>query len=483
MAHAELPKHVWELRNRFPAAKRDRVLWKKIHDLAKDGHGPSVAQAEALIRDSLKNPYNAALHAGALEARRRRKAFLRVQVAGEGQIKGILADLADRAAAACARAEVDGKIAPGRARTLLDRLADLNKAAYAAIGREFAALMRQAADLGVRGAMGKAEAVQNAAGKAPGLAREDADGAGGATAPPAASAQPGASSALRQLGFHLGFTSGLVRVGSVFDKGPVAEGSESPENARRWPFGRLEIDASNKTFRLLESTQKPPQVVPLGVQLSLSDIRVRVRADITEGVRAFFRALAEANPLKQTVRYPVGGSVFQKIFTGALRKAMAANILGGDKPSQRVWDLRDENEVRLRRLVASGIAQGKSAASVSRDIRGLLVQPLTLRGLALAAAAPGRGVYRSAYKNALRLTRTETNRAFIMADVVFAKKKDWKLMWQVSAGARDADECDALHGDVMTPAEFDKKYPLHPQCLCYSVAVPENLDVGGTTED
>lgn len=187
--------------------------------------------------------------------------------------------------------------------------------------------------------------------------------------------------------------------------------------------------------------------------------------------------LAEADPFRQTITYTVDSSVFKKLFTGALRQTMAAGLFGDKGISNRVWDLRDSNSIVLRRMVAAGIARGDSAATISRAVRGLLVQPATLRGNARADATPGVGVYRSAYKNALRLTRTESNRAFVMADVVYSEEKEWKLIWMVSTGQRERDECDDLAAqsaaNPFTPAEFAAAYPNHPQDLCYATfAVP-----------
>jgi len=151
--------------------------------------------------------------------------------------------------------------------------------------------------------------------------------------------------------------------------------------------------------------------------------------------------LGEANPLAQTLTYSANSSVFKKLFKGALRDTMTAGLFGDNKISARVWDLRGGNMAQMKRMLASGIAAGDDPATISRDIRGILIQPNTLRGNARAAARPGAGVYRSAYANALRLTRTETNRAYILSDTIFADDKGWNLIWVVSTGQREFDEC------------------------------------------
>ena len=193
-------------------------------------------------------------------------------------------------------------------------------------------------------------------------------------------------------------------------------------------------------------------------------------AELTEAV----------DPLRQTVKYAISSSIFKKLFKGALRKTMEAGMFGKTSVSPRVWDLRDQNLTRLRRMVAAGIAGGNDPATISRDIRGILVQPDTLRGAARAAARPGAGISVSAYSNAMRLARTETNRAYVMADTIFAEEKGWNLIWQVSSGQRENDECDGFNGTEMTPEEFANVYPVHPNDLCYSTLAPIRHDVGGT---
>jgi len=96
--------------------------------------------------------------------------------------------------------------------------------------------------------------------------------------------------------------------------------------------------------------------------------------------------------------------------------------------SDRVWKYTRQfkNEIELGLDV--GIGEGRSAQQISRDLRGYLQNPDKLfrrvrdkyGNLQLSKAAkayhPGRGVYRSSYKNAMRLARTETNMAYRMSD-------------------------------------------------------------------
>ena len=92
--------------------------------------------------------------------------------------------------------------------------------------------------------------------------------------------------------------------------------------------------------------------------------------------------------------------------------------------SDKVWRYTDQFKAEIELGLDIGIRQGRSADEMSRDLRGYLQQPDKLfrrvrdaygiLRLSKAAAAyhPGRGVYRSSYKNARRLAATETNIAY-----------------------------------------------------------------------
>ena len=88
---------------------------------------------------------------------------------------------------------------------------------------------------------------------------------------------------------------------------------------------------------------------------------------------------------------------------------------------------------------------------------------------------PGRGVYRSSYKNALRLTQTEINMAYHSADHERWSQTDWIIGVRVSLsnnhtlnGIPFHDICDDVKG--VYPKDF-KFVGWHPKCRCH--ATPE----------
>ena len=181
----------------------------------------------------MEDPRLRARHAGAKVAQARRKAFLRAQVERERDVASALRWAADRMRTVLlAAAGEDGKISPGRIKSVLDKVAAINREAYKRINSAFISLVRFAAGDGLKAASAKAQAVQAAA----------------------------------------------------------------------------------------KGLQEAEPVDPLRQKLQITT------------------------------------TVFRKLFKGTLRQTMMAGLFGKTGVSNRVWDLRDENLARLKRLVGSGIS-------------------------------------------------------------------------------------------------------------------------------
>lgn len=148
--------------------------------------------------------------------------------------------------------------------------------------------------------------------------------------------------------------------------------------------------------------------------------------------------------------------------------------------SSRTWNYHNQFRFEIENNLAIGIKEGTSAAKLATQQKQYLVEPDRLfrrirnheGKLVLSKAAkaykPGQGVYRSSYKNALRLTRTETNMAYRSADNDRYSRSQIVLGYEVKLSARHPrfDICDHLKGEY--PKTF-KFVGWHPQCLCFSV--------------
>lgn len=190
----------------------------------------------------------------------------------------------------------------------------------------------------------------------------------------------------------------------------------------------------------------------------------------------------------------------------AARDAFLARSEKGLNLSDRVWksvrQLRDEMEV----AITVSIGEGKSASAMSRDVRQYLNDPdLMFRRFRYkkgedADGNPiygrkwkkrvkdeatgkykwidydrdsyptGQGVYKSSAKNAMRLTRTETNIAYRRADHERWQQMDFVVgqRVQLSRMHPKPDICDKLQGDYPKDFVFDG---WHPQCFCFDTPI------------
>lgn len=163
--------------------------------------------------------------------------------------------------------------------------------------------------------------------------------------------------------------------------------------------------------------------------------------------------------------------------------AFIARKEAGMNLSSRVWNLTQQFKSEMELALELGMGEGKSAAALSRDVRKYLVEPNKLfrrvrdksgaLRLSKTAAAfhPGRGVYRSSYKNALRMTATENNIAYRTAD-----HNRWQALpfvlgieIHISNNHPTEDICDIFDGKRF-PKDF-KFTGWHPWCRCYAVSV------------
>lgn len=165
----------------------------------------------------------------------------------------------------------------------------------------------------------------------------------------------------------------------------------------------------------------------------------------------------------------------------AAKAAFLARSIDGLGLSERVWNLTNQFKEEMEISIRDGIERGVSADKLSQEVRNFLKEPKRLyrrvRGkdgkLHLSKAAkqyhPGRGVYRSSYKNAMRLCRTETNMAYRTADHDRWQNMDFIVGQKiVVSNNHKSDICDELAGKY--PKEF-KFTGWHPQCRCKVVPI------------
>lgn len=166
--------------------------------------------------------------------------------------------------------------------------------------------------------------------------------------------------------------------------------------------------------------------------------------------------------------------------------------------SQRIWNYTGQMKDQMELGIDIALGDGRSANALSRDLRQYLVDPDKLfrrvrdkhGNLVLSKNAkafhPGQGKYRSSYKNAMRLTRTEVNMAYRESDQLRWDKLDFIVGFEVKLsnnhtlnGKPFVDICDDLKGKY--PKTFKFK-GWHPQCRCHANPILMDPDEFNTDE-
>ena len=197
---------------------------------------------------------------------------------------------------------------------------------------------------------------------------------------------------------------------------------------------------------------------------------------------------------------------------------------GGLNLSQRVWKYVGDFKTEMEMALSVAMGEGKSAATISREVRKYLQRPdmmfrrfrvktgeqdifdadgnivgkepvygrvwkrkvvdavtgnVSWQTVNLKDYSFGRGVYRSSYKNAMRLARTETNMAYRTADQERWRQLDFVIGYRVvlSDNHPEPNICNDLsakRGEKGSRGVYPKDFVFkgwHPQCRCYVVPI------------
>lgn len=169
-----------------------------------------------------------------------------------------------------------------------------------------------------------------------------------------------------------------------------------------------------------------------------------------------------------------------------LQKTNGLNI------SDRVWNCNANFKSEMTAIIQNSMLQGKSATETASQVQKYLKNPTALYRrvrnkktgeLELSEAAkkyhPGRGVYRSAYKNAMRLARTEINAAYRQAEWESYQKNPLVTGFEIRLSGNHTclvkgiprpfvDICDYKAGKY--PKTF-QWWGWHPQCRCIMIPI------------
>jgi len=191
--------------------------------------------------------------------------------------------------------------------------------------------------------------------------------------------------------------------------------------------------------------------------------------------------------------------VFRPQLNAIIQAANRTTYADGLMLSGRLWKLDQQSRAGIQSVVFAGAQNGKSAWDIAKDLERYLgasancprwtsTRLYTLTKRDIAAGDP-RGLIRGdecaaqgvAY-NALRLARTEIQRVHNLATQTLMQQMPWVTdeQMKLSPAHPKEDVCD----DIIAKGRDGKgiypvgtlKLPIHPNCLCYLVAVEMPAD-------
>lgn len=237
----------------------------------------------------------------------------------------------------------------------------------------------------------------------------------------------------------------------------------------------------------------------------ITKLQKRVAADIeaviTKGVDTEFGLSQEkAEELAQSIYSDVENALMELrkqtyiLQRNKAREAFLTRKERGLSLSDKVWRYTGQFKEELEMALDLGLRDGLSADELSREVRKYLNNPNMLfrrvrdehgvLHLSKRAKAyhPGQGVYRSSYKNARRLTATETNMAYRTADYNAYQALSFVVGIRIMLsnnhtlnGEPFFDICDNLsapNGSTATKGKgcYPKDFKFtgwHPLCRCF----------------
>lgn len=226
----------------------------------------------------------------------------------------------------------------------------------------------------------------------------------------------------------------------------------------------------------------------------IAKMQSSVEAIIVNGVRsAWTLANNKNNELAQRVFGNNVGKLTQAQYgryfstNEPAREAFLKRKTDGLSLSDRVWRYSQQFKAEIELGLDIGIRNGLPAQDMARELKQYLRDPEKLfrrvrdqhGNLVLsqraAAYHPGQGVYRSSYKNSLRLSATENNMAYRHADDIRWAQMDFVVGYEIRL-SNNPNHCPMC-------AALADRYPKsfhwagwHPFCRCRKIPILKTLE-------
>lgn len=251
----------------------------------------------------------------------------------------------------------------------------------------------------------------------------------------------------------------------------------APLNVNKEFYFRSDLDLNKKVNAILKELYSNVNGVTTAGVFTDWDLAVEKNNDIAQYV--FGKHLKDLDAATKA-----------KYFTNnaAAKRAFKARTINGLTLSDRVWNNTKQFKGEIELSLELGLGKGKSADQLSRSVRQYLNEPNKLyrrvrdeKGvLRLSKAAKhyksGRGVYRSSYKNAQRLTRNEINFSYESSQQEKRKQQNFIVGIEIKVSPQHVPSddkggvsCIQLQGKY--PKDFDWTYKWHVNCRCLSLNI------------
>ncbi len=225
------------------------------------------------------------------------------------------------------------------------------------------------------------------------------------------------------------------------------------------------------------------------VKRVINELADKMRAVILNGVRkewefackkndAFVQSIMDTSRLSKDRLNRYGSRNLEALKSFQERKVKGMSL------SDRVWKYTEQYRQQIEHGLDVGLGEGKSAAELARDLKQNLKDPDKLfrrvrdkyGNLHLSKTAkafhPGQGAYRSAHKNAMRLTRSEINMAYRESDWRRWQSLDFIVGYEIRRSNHEpkckCGLCERLKGRY---PKYFKWLGWHPQCRCHMIPI------------